>query len=151
MRWIVLLLLLTACQVESAETGTVERIVDGDTIYVEFSDGSMHSVRLIGVDAPEMPRGQDPECFALEAKLKLEERIPPGSALILSSGAEADEDRYGRKLRYVHHNGTDINQLLIIEGYALHLQWFPHDRFDVYAEAEEIAQTEYVGLWSACE
>lgn len=47
-------------------TGTVTRIVDGDTIDVETS-GKIERVRLLNVDTPEM---SNPECLSIESTLR---------------------------------------------------------------------------------
>ena len=36
-----------------AETYTVERVIDGDTIVVTTPEGKSEKVRLIGIDTPE--------------------------------------------------------------------------------------------------
>ncbi|RLM59915.1 thermonuclease family protein, partial [Halorubrum sp. Atlit-26R] len=42
---------------DTAWTGTVVRVVDGDTREVEFPNGEVDTVRLLGVDTPETSVG----------------------------------------------------------------------------------------------
>ena len=74
---------------EAAESATVEKIVDGDTIDVRTGD-LVTRVRLLNIDTPEM-KGADgaPECLAVEATAALAELLPIGSAVQL----EYDEVR----------------------------------------------------------
>jgi hypothetical protein len=41
-------------------TGTVTKVSDGDTIHVKTPEQTKLTVRLYGVDAPEMPQNQSP-------------------------------------------------------------------------------------------
>jgi micrococcal nuclease len=47
----------------SSETVTVVEVVDGDTIDIRYSSGSKGTVRLIGVDTPEVFEETDPAEF----------------------------------------------------------------------------------------
>lgn len=39
-------------------TATVERVSDGDTVWLRFSDGRRERTRLLGIDAPETRHGE---------------------------------------------------------------------------------------------
>ncbi|MCC6076356.1 thermonuclease family protein [Pseudomonas sp. GCM10022188] len=80
----------------------VARVVDGDTL--RLSDG--RSVRLIGVNAPEMGReGRPDEPFAVAATRQLEQLVAAsGGRVALLVGAQA-HDHYGRSL--AHAFGRD--------------------------------------------
>jgi len=90
------------------EYKVVTKIIDGDTIIVEGGE----SVRLLGIDADE--RGKP--CYT-EAKNRLEELILD-KRVKLEPDIE-DKDQYGRSLRYLFLNGTNMNLLLIKEGLAI--------------------------------
>jgi endonuclease YncB( thermonuclease family) len=96
---------------DAVAAGTVEvvQVIDGDTI--EVSDGSR--VRLIGIDTPE--RGA---CGWSQAGAALEAFVA-GRAVTLVAGAANDTDRYGRLLRYVDVDGTDINLEMVRSGLAI--------------------------------
>ena len=66
-RVLVVVVSLLAAHAALAETATVIRVVDGDTLLVEFS-GTEERVRLIGVDTPETVHPNKPvEHFGKEA------------------------------------------------------------------------------------
>lgn len=88
-------------------SGVVTKVIDGDTIIVNGD-----SIRLLGIDADE--RGYP--CYKA-AKQRLEELLL-GKTVMLESDKE-DKDIYGRYLRYVFLNGTNINLLLVKEGLAV--------------------------------
>lgn len=84
-------------------------IVDGDTLDVSSGE----RVRLIGIDTPEI--GQ---CGYAEATATLRDLVG-GRAVTLVPGARDDRDRYGRLLRYVEVDGTDVNLLMLLSGRAI--------------------------------
>lgn len=92
---------------------TVTNIVDGDTLDVRSSTGTVERVRLVGIDTPE--RG---ECGFEAAAAALSSLVldrPVG----LVAGARDDRDRYDRLLRYVDADGTDAGLTLIEQGLAV--------------------------------
>jgi endonuclease YncB( thermonuclease family) len=112
---------LVGCGLNEAKTSTdadqsgwsLDRVVDGDTIWVTDSNGNQWNIRLIGIDTPE--RG---ECGFEEAGRALEELLSVGSPT-LSTSASADKDKYDRLLRYVDVAGVDVGLELIKAGYAI--------------------------------
>ena len=86
----------------------VSRVIDGDTL--ELGDG--RSVRLVGIDTPEV--GQ---CGADRATANLE-RLVLGQRVRLTISDE-DTDRYGRLLRYVNVGAQDAGLRLIKNGLAV--------------------------------
>src|SRR5690606_9635291 len=74
---------------------TVVSLTDGDTLDVRFQDGSVATVRLIGVNAPESD-----ECFAAEAAKVLGALAPVGATVGMTADV-SDTDRHGRLLRYL--------------------------------------------------
>jgi micrococcal nuclease len=132
-----------------ADTRTVLRVVDGDTLIVEPKE----RIRLIGVDAPESVAPARPvECMAREASRFLSELLPKGTAVQLEYDVER-LDRYGRTLAYVWVNSTGlfVNAELIRRGFAQPLTIPPNvahaDRFaDLALEARGAAR----GLWGSC-
>jgi len=143
-----------ACQPDAGPTTErvalqtrVDYVVDGDTIWI---DDLGESVRLIGIDAPEIYPEQ--ECFGEEARLGLMELIPAGTRVEIRF--DTDEiDRFGRYLGYVYRVADDVfvNLAMVEAGYAETLRFEPNVRFaDELREAEEGAAERGAGLWSAC-
>ena len=131
---------------------TVERVVDGDTLIAEVG-GRSESVRLIGIDTPEsVARSRPVECYGVEASLRLQELLPPGTAVTLVRDVEG-RDAYDRLLGYVvrSDDGLFINLELVASGYAATLNFPPNDHYaDALARAESEAIAAARGLWGEC-
>jgi micrococcal nuclease len=126
-------------------TAIVANVVDGDTIRLANGE----RVRLVQIDAPELGRG---DCYAKEARAELAS-LPRPREVRLEPDSNLDErDRFGRRLAYVHVNGTNVNVELVRRGAAV--VWFRAGARGRYADrllaAEERARAAGFGLWSAC-
>lgn len=132
-----LLLLFIGCleAQPKLEEVRVSHVVDGDTLVLE--DG--RTIRLIGVNAPE--KGQ-PGFTGAKRELELLE----GERVFLERYV-VDKDRYGRLLRYVHHNGL-VNTLLVRKGLASVYRTNNKKHLDELLEAEREAREEGIGIWS---
>ncbi len=135
---------------EIANTGTtVVRVVDGDTVIVK-AEGEERTVRLIGINTPETVDPRKPvECFGKEASKALKEKLLAGDEVVLiADSSQAEEDRYGRWLRYVEEEGEDVGAWLLQNGYAQEYTYkTPYQRSAEYQAAEEEAKSEGRGLW----
>ncbi|MDQ3470167.1 MAG: thermonuclease family protein [Actinomycetota bacterium] len=132
--------------------GTVEFVVDGDTIDV-IVDGTEERVRLLGIDTPETHVDDGPpECYGPEAAAFTTSLLPVGTTVRLERDIVGRDD-YGRLLAYVYRadDGLLVNEELLRQGYAQPLTIEPNgilaDRFVAAAVAAEAAG---VGLWAAC-
>ncbi len=116
-----------------SEEWLVEFVNDGDT-FVASLDGQEESVRIIRIDTPEVD-----ECGFGEARDALSDWVQ-GRTVVLVPGATTDRDQYGRLLRYVEVDGTDVGLWLVEHGYAEarfdYRTGQPHDREDEYIEAD---------------
>lgn len=95
--------------------GLAARFVpDGDTLVL--ADG--RTVRLTGIDSPEMGQGGAPDQYgAARARERLEE-LTRGRTLALEPGPRG-RDRFGRVLAVVRlQDGTSLNEAMIREGLA---------------------------------
>lgn len=126
----------------SGEIFSVERIVDGDTIYL--SNGE--KVRLLGLNSPE--KGF---CYYLEATEFLRNLIGDSEISLKSDKTNQDKDRYGRLLRYIYVNGEMLNIKIVQEGYAKYMENYPIIYSSEFAEAENQAREAGKGLWGECE
>ena len=130
---------------ELVEAGTVDRVVDGDTLRLE--DG--RRVRLVQVDAPEA----ESECYGRRATRALAGLAPPGTDVELERDAALDDvDDGGRLLRYVVVGGRNVNLALVERGAAAP-NFFRGGRgrhaAALLAAARE-ARAQRRGLWGAC-
>ena len=132
--------------------GTVNRVVDGDTIVVDVG-GLWETVRIIGIDTPEIVDPRKPvEAFAKEAsdytKLTLTGKAvklvaDPGNSHI------GHRDRYGRMLAYVWAGESFFNEKIIRDGYAHAYTKYPfrQDYMELFRAAEKEAREAGRGLW----
>lgn len=94
---------------DPVETGTVDHVVDGDTVDV----AGVGRIRVIGIDTPE--RG----ACGFESATQAMTVLVLGREVSLVPGARDDADRYGRLLRYVDVAGDDAGLSLIEDGWAI--------------------------------
>ena len=148
-------------------TATVVRVVDGDTVVVAFDNGTRETVRLLGVDTPEVRGQTDPGEYEgvpdTEAgRACLRERGDAASAYVsrvagdatVRLGYDPESPRrgfYGRVLAYVYvRDGGEWRQLnyqLLARGDARLYESDFVER-DRYAAAERRARTAGRGLWA---
>ena len=126
------------------------RVVDGDTLHVR-RDGRDVTIRLIGIDAPEVGwYGDRAECFGARAG-RFASAILDGERVRL----EFDEERldpYDRTLAYVYlDDGRMVNVVLVRRGFARVTIYPPNDRHEGRLRAaQDAARDRGAGLWSAC-
>ncbi len=124
-----------------AATAKVTHVSDGDSFVI----ASGERVRMIGVNAPELA---DP--FGRESKAHLTKLIRGETVTLTRDPDNDDRDVHGRLLRFVTLNGTDINHLMIADGYASALLRYPFARArrDAYRDAENSARSNGLGIWA---
>ena len=127
------------------EAATVSRVSDGDTLRTT----SGRKIRLVQIDAPELHG----DCFGKGALAALRKLTPPGTRITLERDPTLDStDRYGRQLRYVFVDGTNINVALVRQGaaspyfFAVTAAAYATDLLDAVDEARASNR----GYWSAC-
>jgi endonuclease YncB( thermonuclease family) len=133
----------------SRSAGIVASVVDGDTIHLR--DG--RKVRIVQVDAPESYPPERAQCWGSQAADALRARLPVGSKVDLSRDPALDDhDQYGRLLRDVSFEGTDLGVWLVAHGHALPY-FFHGDRgrhADELLTAAKVAQDAKLGMWRRC-
>ena len=140
--------LLAGCD-DGSGTGTVVRVVDGDTLVAVIA-GEETTVRLLNIDTPETKHPDLPvQCLGPEATEFLVERLPAGTEIEL----EYDEerlDRYDRTLAGVYESGSLVNAEIAAEDLGVPVYFEPNDRFlPEVEEAAATAEAEGLGLFSA--
>ena len=114
-------------------------VIDGDTL-------EMHGkrIRLHGIDAPESGQtcksqsGEIYRCGQLAAKQMAEYTKHKTIRCNVR-----DTDRYGRLVAVCFANGQDINEQIVIAGYALAYRQYSSD----YIAVEREAKRNKVGMW----
>ena len=126
-------------------------VTDGDTIKVRLANGRQVTVRLIGIDTPEVYGGV--ECGGKQASASMRRLAPVGAQVVLVSDPTQDRvDRYGRILRYVMKAGRDLNRAQVASGWATVYVYggTPFRRVAGYRTAESTASAVGRGIWSRC-
>lgn len=109
-------------------------VIDGDTIKVIGDSGIPISIRLAGIDAPEL--GQP---FGLESKEFLMSKLTNETPRILYK----KEGKYGRKVCTILVGQSDLG----LEALKAGLAWDTPDSGEQYQSASAVAQKHKLGLW----
>jgi len=105
-------------QKKTGEELTVNRVIDGDTIEVIINN-KKESVRLIGIDAPELTDSSMKGKLAIESRDYLKKLIQNKKIRLEADETQEDRDTYKRLLRYVYlDDGTLVNKKMIEAGMA---------------------------------
>jgi endonuclease YncB( thermonuclease family) len=139
-----------SCTVVRADfKAKVQRVVDGDTIYVVDNFGQKFKVRLTGIDAPEKNQP-----YGLASTYYLRGLLSNKLVLLKSksmNGKPYSVDRYKRVLAKVILDGRDINLAQVSSGYAWHFKRYQKQQSssdrESYNEAELNAKINSLGLW----
>jgi micrococcal nuclease len=153
---------LAAGDAATTDNATVTHVVDGDTIDVRFDDGRDERIRLLGIDTPEVHVETSPgefegvpnttaarECLRAvgqNASRMVRTRID-GMLVRIETDPVADRrGGYDRLLAYVIADGTNLNRLLVAEGYARVYDTTFTER-ETFERAEARAMDEGRGVW----
>ncbi len=124
----------------------VFRISDGDTLTLSTGE----KVRFLQIDAPEISPA---ECYGVEAHKALVSLIGNSSITLEADSVSDDQDKFGRKLRYVKVGKTNLNLKLVQIGAAT--PYFYQGEKGKYAtqilKAAENAKAKKLGLWKMCQ
>jgi endonuclease YncB( thermonuclease family) len=124
---------------EATEFSGVPRVVDGDTLTF----GTVR-VRLEGIDAPETDQiclnaGAVRWTSGIDARDRLVSHVADRHIICKSS----ETDRYGRALGTCSLGGENLNEWMVLQGWALaYVQYSSR-----YIRAEELAKDQRRGLW----
>ncbi len=151
---LVIALLVAAVALRSwgGATGSypVVSVVDGDTVKVRMG-GSVESVRLIGIDAPETATsGRPAQCFGPESSAKAGELLAGTAVRLEFDESQGRLDRYGRLLAYVWVDDVHVNEWMLRHGYAREFTFNVPYRYQAdFRAAEAAARAAERGLWAA--
>ena len=135
-------------------TARIVRVIDGDTVVAEFTNppfgiDSRESVRLLGIDTPEMTaagKGSPPEPFALEAKAYAESRLN-GRTVTLYFETNL-RDVFHRILAYIIlEDGTMFNKEPLASGLARVYRNIPCVYQREFLNLERQAIIDRLGIW----
>lgn len=129
-----------------AEEMTVVSVHDGDTLDLRDRTDAVETVRIIGIDTPEVYPVY--ECFGDEATDELRRLAPVGSVLRVATD-EDPFDHYDRLLLYLWNDDDVFVNLALVEGgFAEAIRVRPNDRhWDDLRAAEAAAERAGLGMW----
>ena len=115
--------------------GTVQAVVDGNTIEVADHDG-IYKVLLHGIDCPEIGQAYGDQAKALLTKLLLSKRV----TIVLRG-----KDRTGNRLGVIYVDGApDARMEMIKQGLAWTSEREPVEELELLKEEARLAKK---GLW----
>jgi micrococcal nuclease len=137
---------------EVADAGmyAVVRVADGDTFSVDI-DGTVETVRLIGVDTPETVDPRKPvQCFGKEASDRAKSLLAGAYVRLERDASQGDTDKYGRLLRYAFlEDGTNYALATISDGYGVEYTYDEAYAYqDDFRAAAAEAKAAKRGLWA---
>jgi len=152
--------------------GTVSKVSDGDTLHVLAEGSGMdYTIRLIGVDTPELHESDKLEKDATRTKQdkrtiqalgkrakEFTRRLCEGKTCRLeydqANASSGHKDKYGRLLAYVfmpQYGGSEVfvNAEIIREGYGAAMTGYPFDdvRKAQFQRLQHEARGAKRGLW----
>lgn len=148
----------------TARTATVTRVIDGDTLEVSFTSGETDTVRLIGVDTPEVaeqymdpseygvpdtPRGRDwLLMWGDRASAYASERLAGQQVRVVTDPQSDERGGFGRLLAYIYVDGENFGRSLLERGLARVYTDGDFSLENAYLRSEADAQAAERGLWS---
>lgn len=118
-------------------TGSVTRIIDGDTLVVLDTADVQHRIRLSSIDAPESKQP-----FGTKSKEALADLVKGKQVSVEVTG----RDKYGRELGTIYIGSVNVNRKMLELGMAWHYRRYSKD--ESLAGAEKEARVARVGLWA---
>ena len=159
-----LMFLLVGCQSKDKTKDSIVqargvRVVSGQTLEVAKigePTNSVSSVRLIGLDAPDLrqyPWGEDArkllEKLIQDANSDNTTNNNTNSAQITLEFDLQTQDKFGRNLAYVWKDQVLVNEQIIKQGYALFAGRSPNHKYDLRLEnAQHWARLMGEGIWN---
>lgn len=121
----------------------IYKVIDGDTLTITI-DGTNQTVRLIGIDTPEIASSVTAaQCYGAQASQAAKTKLEGQKVYLESDPVSGNTDKYGRLLRYLHlADGTLFNKWMLEEGNA---------REYTYADQAYKYQTEFKSAQTAAE
>ncbi|MCY3782493.1 MAG: lamin tail domain-containing protein [Chloroflexi bacterium] len=122
------------------------RVIDGDTLVVRIN-GTEHTVRLLGIDAPEPGDHGGQAALADQATAALAALVGDGAVSLVAGGEPHDDGE--RLLRHVARGDLVFSVELARQGWVRAHEYTPDTPlFGAIAEAQREARAAARGLWA---
>jgi micrococcal nuclease len=143
---------------ESSTEVVVTHVADGDTFDIQYPNGTEDTVRLLGVDTPEVYSEVSPEEFgganaecldtwADRATSFVERRVEGQNIRMEFDEKEGRRGYYDRLLAYTYIENVHLNYQIVRQGYG---RVYTDSEFvmkNEFLDAEEEARAQERGLW----
>jgi endonuclease YncB( thermonuclease family) len=125
----------------------IVKVWTGDTARVRFSGGGRATVRMIGVNSPDVRPAQ---CGAFGARKAARRLLPRGARVkLVVDSKQPNKDTDGNLRRYVIRGGRDVNFRQLSNGWG-RVTSGKYKRSAGYHRAERVASSNERGLWGTC-
>jgi micrococcal nuclease len=125
------------------QSATVTSVIDGDTVEIQSSPGLHETVRLLGIDAPDVPGAY----WSEESRKALADRVE-GKSVTFRLDSTQTRDGDGRLLAYLYAgDGENLNLGLVRDGHAYADRRQVHSFIRQFEQAEAEARAKGRGLW----
>lgn len=143
---------------EDPDEVLVTHVIDGDTFDIRYPDGTEDTVRLVGVDTPEVYSEVSPSEFgganaacldnrADRAKSFVERSIEDENVRIEFDENEGRRGYYDRLLAYTYIDEVHLNYQIVRQGYGRVYAESDFVMKDSFLRAEQEAREQNRGLW----
>jgi len=165
---LVVIIMLSGCTALQETTGgtqsqgaTVQDVTDGDTVDIRMSNGDLDTIRMLGIDTPELYSDVSPSEFggtseqclntwADKSKQFVQDQIGDQEISIEFDANEGRRGSYDRLLAYVYTNQTHVNYQIIEQGYGRVYTNSDCTMKEKFLDAQQEAKENDIGLWG-CE
>ncbi|MDB2562203.1 thermonuclease family protein [Sulfurimonas sp.] len=153
----ILLIILISLSLH-ADTGTLIKIVDGDTLYFKTHNQKV-KCRIEYIDTPESYQSNKLDKDISKCNISNKDMLSAGksatrhakSFLKLNKQYEYEvngKDRYGRSICVVKLDDTTFNEKMVIDGYAtIYREYMNQTELKYYEAILNKAKNNRVGLW----
>ena len=133
-------------QPPAGKAARVVQVIDGDTLDVVV-EGVEHTVRLLGIDAPELDDTGGQAALAEQAREALVALAGDGAVILIADVEPLDDT--GRLLRHVMRADVVLSVELARQGWVRSREYAPSALFrDAIAEAQQEARAAARGRWA---
>lgn len=147
-------------QPEPDQRAEIVEVVDGDTVDINRNEED--TVRVLGIDTPEVYSQNKPSEFFLEntsenrkclrnmgekASNFAKEKLANQTVKVVQDSKSDERGNYGRLLGYIEYNNTDLGEELLERGYA-RVYNSSFERKEKYRELETESRVEGRGIWN---
>lgn len=125
--------------------GIVTKVSDGDTLHVTDKFGTIVKVRMYGIDAPELRKGDRPgQQYGEESCEALRKKVQSQQVQL----DVIDIDKYRRLVAVILIGNRNINHEMLAEGHAWAFRkYLGRDYFNDYTSLERQAALQRRGFW----